>query len=66
MVAKPDTTIIVEAPWARTLGWIKIRSGTRKAPVKQTRDEVKFGIALEAGNGGSAGTASQSRADKRA
>ena len=52
MVAKPDTTIIVEAPWARSLGWIKIRSGTRKAPVEQTRDEVKFGIALETGAGG--------------
>ena len=47
MVAKPDTTIIIAAPWARTLGWIKIRSGTRSHPVKQTRDECKFGIAVE-------------------
>ena len=47
MVANPDTTIIVEAPWARTLGWLKFRSGTRKAPVAQTADEVLFGIALE-------------------
>ena len=47
MVAKPDTTIIVKADWARSLGWIKIRSGTRDAPVEQSRDECKFGIALE-------------------
>ena len=47
MVAKPDTTIIIAAPWARTLGWIKFRSGTRDFPVPQTKDEVKFGIAVE-------------------
>ena len=47
MVAKPDTTIIIAAPWARTLGWIKIRSGSRSAPVAQVKDEVKFGIAVE-------------------
>ena len=55
MVAKPDTTIIVEAPWARSLGFIKIRSGTRKAPVNQTRDQVKFAVALETGAAGGAG-----------
>jgi hypothetical protein len=54
MVAKPDTTIIVKADWARSLGWIKIRSGTRDAPVEQTRDTVKFGIALESGQAGGA------------
>ena len=47
MVAKPDTTIIIEAPWARTLGWLKFRSGTRQAPVPQVKDTVLFGIALE-------------------
>ena len=47
MVAKPDTTIIIQAPWARTLGWIKIRSGDRDSPVLQTRDACKFGIAIE-------------------
>ena len=47
MVAKPDTTIIVAAEWAKTLGWIKIRSGTRAAPVAQSRDACKFGIALD-------------------
>jgi hypothetical protein len=47
MVALPDTTIIVAAQWARSLGFIKIRSGTRDAPVAQTKDVVKFGIAVE-------------------
>jgi hypothetical protein len=47
MVAKPDTTIIVKAAWARALGWIKIRSGTRRAPVEQ-RVTTKLGIAYEA------------------
>jgi hypothetical protein len=47
MVAKPDTTIIVAAEWARSLGWIKIRSGTKASPVEQTRDACKFAIALE-------------------
>ena len=40
-------TIIVAAEWAKTLGWIKIRSGTRAAPVAQSRDACKFGIALD-------------------
>ena len=46
MVAKPDTTIIVKASWARTLGWIKIRSGTRDNPVEQ-RTTTKLAIAVE-------------------
>ena len=47
LVAKPDTTIIVPAMWARSIGWIKIRSGTRAHPVEQTKDVCKFGIAIE-------------------
>jgi hypothetical protein len=47
MVARPDTTIIIAAPWARTLGWIKLRSGSRDFPVKQIKDDCKFGIAVE-------------------
>lgn len=52
MVAKPDTTIIIEAPWARSLGFIKFRSGTRSAPVLQTKDTVLFGVALETRDAG--------------
>jgi hypothetical protein len=47
LVVQPDSTVVVPASWARTIGFIKIRSGTRKNPVKQTKDEVKFAIAVE-------------------
>ena len=47
LVVQPDSTVIVPAIWARTIGWIKIRAGTRQNPVRQTKDEVKFGIAIE-------------------
>ena len=47
LVVKGDSTVIVPARWARTIGWLKIRSGTRSHPVEQTRDECKFGIAVE-------------------
>lgn len=50
MVAQPDTTIIVAAEWTKSLGFIKIRSGTRDAPVPQRKDACKFGIALETGD----------------
>jgi hypothetical protein len=44
---KPNTTVIVDEHWTRSIGWIKFRSGTRAHPVKQTRDAVKFAIAIE-------------------
>jgi hypothetical protein len=47
-VAHPDTTIIIADHWARSIGWIKIRSGTREHPVEQSKDDCRFGIALEA------------------
>jgi hypothetical protein len=47
LVATPDTTIIVSAEWTRSIGWIKFRSGTRVAPVNQTKDACKFAIAIE-------------------
>ena len=47
MIAKPDRTIIIAATWARSLGWLKFRSGTRQYPVEQTKDNCKFGIAIE-------------------
>jgi hypothetical protein len=46
MVARADSTIIVQAPWARTLGWLKIRSGSRDAPVVQ-KVTTKLAIAVE-------------------
>jgi len=59
MVAKPNTTIIIAAPWARSLGWLKFRSGSRDFPVVQTTD-CKFGIAVEVPDTG-AGAATASR-----
>jgi hypothetical protein len=47
LVAKPDSSIVVSAQWARTVGFIKIRSGTRDHPVKQTKDVCKFALAVE-------------------
>ena len=47
LAVKPDTTVILAAQWTRSIGWIKFRSGTREHPVKQTRDAVKFAIAIE-------------------
>jgi hypothetical protein len=43
----PDTTVIVDERWTRSIGWIKFRSGSRKSPVPQTKDTVKFAIAVE-------------------
>jgi hypothetical protein len=45
---KPDTTVVVSAPWTRTVAFIKLRSGTRAHPVPQTHT-TRFGIAVETG-----------------
>jgi hypothetical protein len=45
IVARPDQAIIIDRSWARTVGFIKLRSGTRDKPVKQTAD-CKLAIAL--------------------
>jgi hypothetical protein len=39
--------VVVTGAWVRSIGWLKIRSGTRDNPVAQAKDDVKFGIALE-------------------
>ena len=51
ITARANSTIVIDRSWARTVGFIKIRSGTRDAPVKQTKDDCKFGIAVETGPG---------------
>ena len=60
LTVKPDSTVIVPASWARAIGFIKIRSGTRAYPVAQTRDVCRFGIAVEVADAG-AGAATASR-----
>jgi hypothetical protein len=44
--AKADTTIVVSAPWTRTVAFIKIRSGTRANPVPQ-KVTTKLAVAVE-------------------
>lgn len=43
---KADTTVVVSSHWTRSIGFIKFRSGTRKAPVEQKVD-CRFAIAVE-------------------
>jgi hypothetical protein len=47
VVAKPHTGIIIGEHWARSIAFIKFRSGTRDHPVKQQKDDCKFAIAVE-------------------
>jgi hypothetical protein len=46
-VAKPSTGIIIAEHWAKSINFIKFRSGSRDHPVKQTKDDCKFAIAVE-------------------
>jgi hypothetical protein len=46
VVAKPSTGIIIPEPWAKSINFIKFRSGSRDHPVDQ-RVECKFAIAVE-------------------
>lgn len=46
IVAKPDTGIIIHEPWARSINFLKFRSGSRDHPVPQ-REDCKFAIAVE-------------------
>lgn len=46
-VARPSTGIIIAEHWARSIAFIKFRSGSREHPVKQKQD-CKFAIAVEA------------------
>ena len=60
--AHPDTTIAVSGAWVRSIGWLKIRSGTREAPVDQRKDECKLAVALEVRDvGGTAGAMASGR-----
>jgi hypothetical protein len=45
IVARANCGIVIDKPWARTVAFIKLRSGTRDKPVKQTED-CKLAIAI--------------------
>lgn len=50
VVAKPNTSILISEAWGRSINFVKFRSGSRDHPVVQSRDECKFGIAVETGS----------------
>jgi hypothetical protein len=52
VVAKPNTGIIIHEAWARSINFLKFRSGSRDHPVTQ-REDRKFAIAVETSAGSS-------------
>ena len=46
IVANPDSGIVIGERWGRVVGFIKLRSGTRRNPVEQ-KTTCKFAIAIE-------------------
>jgi hypothetical protein len=46
ITAQPDSGIVVFGPWVRSIGFLKLRSGTREHPIEQIED-CKFAIAIE-------------------
>jgi hypothetical protein len=46
VVAKPDTGVVLQEDWVKSIPFIKFRSGTRDNPVEQKQD-CKFAIAIE-------------------
>jgi hypothetical protein len=55
--ALPDTTIYISGRWVESIGFIKLRSGSREHAVEQ-REECKFAIAIKT-DGGAAALASK-------
>ena len=51
VTATPDSAIVITEPWVRSVGWLKLRSGSRDHPVEQSRDDCKFAIALSVDEG---------------
>ena len=45
ITAKPNTGIVIDLAWARTVGFIKLRSGTSERPTKQ-KEDCKLAIAV--------------------
>jgi hypothetical protein len=64
VVAKPNTSILISEAWGRSINFVKFRSGSRDHPVVQSRDECKFGIAVETGAGAAAGMAAGHSVDR--
>jgi hypothetical protein len=62
IAAMPDTGIVVYGPWVRTIGFIKLRSGSRDHPVKQHED-CRFAIAIKTDAAAAAASAPSMRKD---
>ena len=46
VAAKPNSGIIIAEVWAKSINFIKFRSGSRDHPALQTKDDCKFAIAV--------------------
>ena len=57
---EPNSGVVVQGRWVRSLAWLKLRSGTRDHEVKQ-REACKFAIAIEVRAAGGAAAASAGR-----
>jgi hypothetical protein len=62
-VARPSTGIIISEHWARSIAFIKFRSGSRDHPVKQ-REDCKFAITVEAEQAAEVASAAPQRREK--
>jgi hypothetical protein len=45
IVARPNQGIVIDRAWARSIAFIKLRSGSRDSPVLQ-KEDCKFAIAI--------------------
>ena len=64
IVAREDSTIVIDRSWARVVAFLKIRSGTKDAPVKQ-KEDCRLGIAIDTGPGGASSEASRAGGEDR-
>jgi hypothetical protein len=64
VAAEPNTGIVIQERWVRSIAFLKFRSGTRDYPVKQ-REDCKFAIAVETGDAPTTTSASRQRDTER-
>jgi hypothetical protein len=58
--AEPDSSIVISGRWVRSVGWLKLRSGTRDHTVEQA-EACKFAIAIDTPAGAAAASAPTGR-----
>jgi hypothetical protein len=62
IAAMPDSAVVIYGHWVNSIGFIKLRSGSRDHPVKQ-REACKFAIAIKTDAASAAASAPLSRKD---